>query len=93
MTENTENNKCTGPECERNVRSSELCATHYQQRWRSGDLSPIGTYKKPAKEGCDFPDCSRRHYALGYCQRHYLNRRAGRELKPIKADQEKKEQG
>lgn len=85
---NENEKQCTGPECDRAVRTSGLCATHYRQRARGRDLIPIGSWKKPgSQEGCDFPECGRKHYGLGLCQRHYLNKRKGRELKPIQADQ------
>ncbi|MFJ3595600.1 hypothetical protein ACIPRU_03610 [Streptomyces sp. NPDC090126] len=89
MSENAKT--CTGPECERRVRANGLCATHAQQKLRGRDLIPIGSYIRPAKEGCEFPECGRKHYAHGLCFQHYKQKRAGNDLKPIKADQKENE--
>lgn len=86
---NENEKQCTGPQCDRKVRANGLCDTHLAQSYRHGadNLIPIGSYKRPAKEGCDFPECGRKHYGHGLCFQHYKAKRAGRELKPIKADQ------
>lgn len=85
MDENENKKQCSGPECTRSVRACGLCATHYQQQYVRGmELIPIGSWKKPSRDGCSFEDCTRKHYARGWCFAHYSQARNGVALHPTR---------
>lgn len=85
VNENTEKKTCNGPECDRPVRANGLCGTHNKQRRTRGpdNLIPIGSYVRPAREGCEFEGCDRKHYGLGYCQQHHRQKWRSQKLRPI----------
>ena len=76
--------QCTYPDCLRPVRADGLCATHYQQRRRTGQLKPINPYRTPPA-ACSFEGCHRTAAPWhGLCDRHRRQQRAGKPLQPIK---------
>lgn len=58
---------CAGPQCDREVKSRGLCATHYVQQRRGITLKPI---RKIGRVGCLHEGCEYPHSAHGYCSTH-----------------------
>lgn len=58
---------CTGPECERTVRTRGLCASHYRQLRVKGELKVLRGQRKP----CRMDDCESISHAKGLCPKHY----------------------
>lgn len=77
--------RCTGPDCDRPAVRAErtLCASHYQQVVRGGELKPLRAYPKLARRRpatCTEPGCDKPHRGLGLCSTHYI--REYRKTKP-----------
>ena len=77
--------RCTGPYCDRTAErlGGTLCASHYQQVVRGGELKPLRPYPKLAKRRpatCTEPGCDKPHRGLGLCSTHYI--REYRKTKP-----------
>lgn len=64
---------CVGPECDRFGRpGSGLCIAHYNQKYRTGELWPIGVPRDRPKvlRYCEIENCQRPNYAYGLCSGH-----------------------
>ena len=77
--------RCTGPDCDRTADRLDgtLCASHYQQVVRGGELKPLRPYPKLAKRRpatCTEPGCDKPHRGRGLCSTHYI--REYRKTKP-----------
>lgn len=48
-----------------------MCSTHYAQKLRGKELTPIREFAYKRDPICVIDDCLEKHSALGYCEKHY----------------------
>ena len=64
---------CCVDDCDRTVKTRELCSMHYKRWYKTGN--PLGIKPgKPSRNqvGCVFDGCENPHNAKGYCYTHYF---------------------
>lgn len=81
--------KCAFATCDRESTHRDLCQSHYNQRRRGAELTPLRPLMGQVR-GCTFEGgCDRPHLAQGLCRGHYSQRRAGSNLTVLPPTKEK----
>ena len=62
---------CVGPECDRQSVVRGLCSSHYQQKRKGRELTPVRRSRKTQViTYCPVPNCKREMHSRGLCSRH-----------------------
>ncbi len=61
---------CSVNTCTRSAKSFGYCGAHYDQTWRTGEITNIIIKTPDGKQGCRVEECNRKHRRNGYCSTH-----------------------